>query len=73
VWHGRFLGYIGGLVLAIAWFTAALLDHAGDLAAEDFREGLPSDAMIIGILVTSALLGFVSAFALRSRPRSPPS
>lgn len=63
-WRGWWLGYLGSFVVGVAWLAAALLDHLGDLAHDDFREGVTSDALIGGIVVTALLMSLLSAWVL---------
>lgn len=65
-WRGWRIGYLGSLVVGVAWLVAAVLDHLGDLFEANFREGT-SDVLILGLIVTSALVTLSAGWVLFRR------
>ncbi len=67
-WRGWALGYLASLVVGGVWLLAAVLDHAGDLFDDSFRESSASDVLILGVIVSSLLLALAAAWVLFRDP-----
>ncbi|MGH7747741.1 MAG: rhodanese-like domain-containing protein [Candidatus Dormibacteria bacterium] len=52
-------------VLGAAWTIGAIAFHSGDLLSENFRSGLPSKALIAGMILSQATIAVVAARSVR--------
>jgi hypothetical protein len=58
------------LLLGGVWVIGALADHIPDLLNATWRSGLPSKALVVGIIVSQALVVAIAGTELlKSRPR----
>ena len=71
VWATAALGWrptlARSLVLAIGlfWVIGALADHVPDLLTPDWRAGVPSQALVVGIMVSQALVAALAGIEWR--------
>jgi hypothetical protein len=57
------------LVIGITWVIGALADHVPDLLKTTWRSGAPSKALVVGVIVSQALVVALSgAELLKRRP-----
>ena len=59
------------LLIGLSWVIGALADHVPDLLNATWRSGAPSKALVVGIILSQALVvALSSAELLKSRPRT---
>ena len=72
--RGHRLGHLLNLVVALVWLVGAVADHLDDvLFAEDYRRGVASKALEVGVMAVAAVWAGVSLLALRSQQRQQPT
>ena len=60
-------GYLANALIGAGWLLAAALDHLGELAtAEDYRAGLLSKGLEVGVMAAGLALALTSLLALRT-------
>ncbi len=65
--QGSPIGYAINMLIGLIWFLGAVFDHLPEVVGTGpYRAGLPSKALVVGIMVISAALAIVSARALWS-------
>ncbi len=52
------------LAIGVVWVIGALADHVPDLLAATWRTGVPSKALVVGIIVSQALVVVLAARGL---------
>jgi hypothetical protein len=52
------------LLLGLVWVIGALADHTADLFSLNWRSGVPSKALVVGIIVSQGLVALLAANAL---------
>jgi len=60
------------LVNGLFWVIGALADHLGDLFDPTWRSGLPSQALVLGIIVSQASVAALAGLELWDRRRALP-
>ena len=55
------------LLIGLFWVVGALGDHIPDLLNATWRTGLPSKALVVGIVLSQALVALVSGLELWSK------
>jgi hypothetical protein len=57
------------LVIGLFWVIGALADHASDLVSPTWRSGVPSKALVVGIIASQALAVALAAVEILRRRR----
>lgn len=55
------------VLIGLFWVIGALADHVSDLLNTSWRAGLPSKGLLLGIILSQALLAALSGLELRKR------
>ncbi len=57
------------LLIGLAWVVGGLADHVPDLLSASWRSGIPSKALVVGIILSQALVVALASTELRDLSR----